>query len=259
MNKNEMRNNEMRNDGMKNDGIKNTWTNQYQNHGMMWPAEPLIRMLKGRHYPNSELYAYDFKNASLLDVGCGDACNFPLYKQLGVKRICGVEITDEICTLNEQRLRQMDIYAEMKMGTNDNIPYKNNEFDILVSWNAGYYMGDADNYVSFDVYMKEFARILKNGGVFVFSIPKASHAIFNESIELNEGYAVIQKDALGIRKGIVFRKFRDQQDITMALSEYFYDIHIGSIQDDYFGTAAHWYIGYAKKQICAGTLSNNWQ
>lgn len=61
----------------------NTWTMQYANNDMMWPTETLIRMFKGRNYPNCNLYLNDYTSASLLDVGCGDANNFPLYSQLG--------------------------------------------------------------------------------------------------------------------------------------------------------------------------------
>jgi ubiquinone/menaquinone biosynthesis C-methylase UbiE len=120
--------------------MKNSWTEQYDKNDMMWPTESLIRMFKGRHYPNSSLYNNEFTNATILDVGCGDANNFLLYNQLGFKKICGVEITEEICKINKERLNRLGIQSEMRVGTNNNIPYSE-EFDYLVSWNACYYMG----------------------------------------------------------------------------------------------------------------------
>lgn len=63
---------------------------------MMCPLEKLIRMFKGKNYPNCHLFMEDFTYASLLDVGCGDINNFPLYSSLEFKKLCEVEATEEI-------------------------------------------------------------------------------------------------------------------------------------------------------------------
>ncbi len=228
--------------------MSNTWTKQYLDNDMMWPAEPLIRMFRGKHYPNSELYACDFANSDLVDVGCGDGCNFVLYHQLGFRRLCGVEITDEICEVNSKRLSNLGIDTEMKTGTNDNIPYEDGSFDTLVSWNAGYYMGTEDKYFTFEEYMDEFSRVMKKDGLFIFSIPMADHEIFKECSMIDDKYAIIRRDALGIRNGIVFRRFKDEADLVSTLESHFYDVRLGAVCDDYFGTAAHWHIGYAKRR-----------
>lgn len=225
---------------------ENTWTKQYVNNDMMWPTENLIRMFKGRNYPDCHLYMNDFTKASLLDVGCGDANNFPLYSQLGFRKICGVEITEEICELNKERLNKMGIFAEMRVGTNDKIPYEE-MFDYLVSWNACYYMGGVENYFMFEDYLKEFIRVLKENGIFIFSIPTSDHVIFKDSEVIDDKYTIIQKDVLGIRKGKVFRIFKNENDLRETLGQFFNDIHVGSILDNYFGVAGHWYIGYCRK------------
>ena len=224
-----------------------TWTEQYNKNDIMWPTEPLIRMFKGRNYPNCDLYKNNFCESSILDVGCGDANNFLLYDQLGFKKMCGVEITQDICDLNKDRLQRLGIEADFRVGTNDNIPYEE-MFDYLVSWNACYYMGIAENYFKFEDYMEEFCHKLKENGIFIFSIPAADHRIYRDSIKIDDEYTMIQNDPLGIRKGIVFRKFEDETDIEKTLSEYFRDIHIGEINDNYFGTLGHWYIGYGYKK-----------
>lgn len=225
---------------------KNTWTRQYIDNDMMWPSENLIRMFKGKNYPDCHLSMNDYTHASLLDVGCGDANNFPLYSQLGFKKLCGVEITEEICQLNEERLSRMGIYAEMRVGTNDAIPWEET-FDYLVSWNAGYYMGVLDHYFMFEDYLEEFSRVLKKNGIFIFSIPMSDHDIFLHSETINEKYSVIQEDMLGIRNGVVFRKFKDEKDLRETLALFFEDIHLGSIRDNYFGVRGNWHIGYCRK------------
>lgn len=38
----------------------NTWTKQCIDNDMMWPAKNLIRMFKGKNYPDCHLYKNDF-------------------------------------------------------------------------------------------------------------------------------------------------------------------------------------------------------
>lgn len=227
--------------------MNSTWTQQYDNNDMMWPAEPLIRIFKGRNYPDCHIYKNKFSEASLLDVGCGDANNFPLYSQLGFQRICGVEITREICDLNQKRLNKLGIEAEMRVGTNDSIPY-DEQFDYLISWNSCYYMGEANNYFKFEDYLREYSRVLKRNGIFIFSVPASDHRIFLDSKSIDNKYSIIQNDPLGIRKNIVFRKFNSEEDIKECFGQYFNNIFLGEINDNYFGTRGHWHIGYCHKK-----------
>ena len=224
-----------------------TWTDQYNKSDIMFPTEPLIRMFKGRNYPNCDLFEKNFVDSTLLDVGCGDANNFILYDQLGFKNLNGVEITQEICDLNKERLDRLGIEATFKVGTNDHIPYEE-AFDFLVSWNACYYMGVESRYFKFEEYMAEFHSKLNENGIFIFSVPASDHRIFRDSIEIDDKYTMIQNDPLGIRKGVVFRKFRDETDLEDTLSNFFTNIHLGEVNDNYFGTVAHWYIGYAYRK-----------
>lgn len=73
----------------------NTWDLQYQSNDMMWPSEMLIRMFKGTRMPRCNFDKTKYMYQSIIDIGCGDCNNFPLYKQLGFRRICGVEITEK--------------------------------------------------------------------------------------------------------------------------------------------------------------------
>ncbi len=147
---------------------KNTWSLQYYNNDMRWPNEMIVRMFKG-NWKRCNFDKSLYPKQSICDVGCGDCGNFPLYKALNFKRICGVEIEQDIVDLNNKRMAALGIDADVRVGANDKIPFENNSFDYLISWNAGYYMGKPDNYHKFEEYVEEFARVLR-GGVFLFSL-----------------------------------------------------------------------------------------
>ena len=75
---------------MYNEQIKE-WTNIYkQDCDMAYPPEYVIRMFKGV-YPKLNLQRNGYSGKSILDIGCGDGRNIPLFKQLGFKYIAGTE------------------------------------------------------------------------------------------------------------------------------------------------------------------------
>lgn len=140
-----------------------TWSEQWVNDNARWPDTTLIRMMKG-NWPECNFKKENYKKQKILDVGCGDASNFPLYKQCGFKEICGVEISDEICEIDNARINKMGINGSVKKGTNNTIPFEDGYFDFIVSWNAFYYMGWNENYCNLEEYVTEFSRCLKRGG-----------------------------------------------------------------------------------------------
>jgi 2-polyprenyl-3-methyl-5-hydroxy-6-metoxy-1,4-benzoquinol methylase len=86
-----------------------------------------------------------FKGKNFCDVGCGDGRNLVLAKKCGFE-IYGVEITQEIVEKVKLNLQNAEINAfDIKVGANDDIPFANELFDYLLSWEASYYMMDERN------------------------------------------------------------------------------------------------------------------
>ena len=70
--------------------------------------------------------------SKLLDLGYGDGRNMPLFHNIGFK-IFGVEISEEINQLARERLENLGIDAELKIGQNNSIPYNDKVFDFIVA------------------------------------------------------------------------------------------------------------------------------
>lgn len=110
----------------------------------MYPAEYVIRIFKGK-YPRLNLSKDSFKNKKICDVGCGDGRHLVFLRKCGFD-VYGVEITEKIVNKVKNNLLKAKIDADVRVGTNDNIPFKDNYFDYLLSWNACYYMGKQSDF-----------------------------------------------------------------------------------------------------------------
>jgi SAM-dependent methyltransferase len=222
---------------------KSQWAKFYSSNQMSYPAEYVIRIFKGS-YPKLNFDKKSFIGKKICDIGCGDGRNLVLLHECGFD-LYGTEITQEIVSKTEFNLAKMNISAQIKTGTNDKLPFDTNFFDFLLSWNSCYYMG---NNLDFDIHVKEMARILKNDGYLIMSIPKKTNFIFKNSEKLKNGYRIIKNDPFNIRNGEVLRIFEDSRDIENTFSLYFKNFVFASIHDDCFGYDYHWHIVICRRK-----------
>lgn len=229
---------------MNNYNAKKEWTNDILNEKeMAFPSEYVIRIFKGS-YPFLNFDKSSYKNKKICDIGCGDGRNLVLLNQCGFDTY-GVELTKEITTKVMSDLNKLNINSEIQVGTNQNIPFDENFFDFLLSWNSCYYLGDNRD---FNTHVKEFSRILKKDGYLILSIPKKTCFIYHGSEKLKDGYQIIRNDPFNIRNGEILRMFEDEKEIEHVFSKYFKNFVFASIHDDCFGFDYHWHLIVCQKK-----------
>jgi SAM-dependent methyltransferase len=219
------------------------WAENYAAKPKSYPAENLVRIFKGS-YPRLSL---DKKYAGkrICDVGCGEGTNLAFLSTLGFQ-VAGVEISENVVDQARRNLAQMGISTgDLLVGHNASLPFENEYFDYLVSWNTCYYMGDSRD---FESHVREYARVLSSGGFFVCSVPKLSCFIYKNSEDLTGGFRKITSDPFGVRNGSVLFSFENEKDIERKFGEYFFDFKFGSIESDCFGYDYHWYLFVAQKK-----------
>jgi SAM-dependent methyltransferase len=220
-----------------------TWVNFYQTENMAFPSEGAIRIFKGS-YPRLNLDKTLYHEQKICDLGCGDGSNLVLLNQCGFE-LYGTEISQEIVDISKENLACIGIEADIRIAFNQSIPFDDEFFDYLLSWNQCYYMGDYDN---FDDYVLEFARILKPEGYLVLSIPKKTCFIYKGSEMYRNGYQIIRNDPFNLRNGAILRMFDNEQEIEDVFSKCFKNFAFASVEDDFFGYEYHWHLAVCQKK-----------
>lgn len=109
----------------------------------------------------------DFKEASILDVGCGlGRIMKPFSKHF--KEVVGVDINSKILEAAKFYL-DIDSSQNMKLVNNDgrNLPFEENTFDYVYSGGVLQHIPDIDVVTN---YFLEGMRVLKPGGILNFSV-----------------------------------------------------------------------------------------
>jgi SAM-dependent methyltransferase len=215
-----------------------------------YPTEWVIRTLLGT-YPNLDLDKSKYQGGSVLDLGFGDGRNIQLLKNCGLN-VSGVEITEEICGKVSEMLKLNNINANLKVGTNTNIPFEDNYFDYILASSSCYYV-DGDS--TFENNLVEINRVLKPGGYFIANFPLFSNvAGIEESFILknceliNKGHVIIKNDVYNIRNGYTFRAFQNEIELQNEFSIFFDKVYTGTCYDNYYGVQINSIICVARKK-----------
>lgn len=226
------------------DSLESKYDSFYRkrNPSNVYPVEFVVRAFLGT-YPLLKADRGAWQGKTVLDLGFGDARNIPLLHDLGM-RVCGVEISQEICGLAGDRLSAMGIDAILRVGRNNGIPFPDAHFDAVLACHACYYV-DAGS--SFSDNVREIARVLKPRGRFIFSAPAATSYIFKGAKDLGGGHMEIAHDPYGVRNGYVLKKFDDEPELRAAFTPLFESFAIGSCRNDFWGIQEHVWIVVCQK------------
>lgn len=209
----------------------------------VYPTEWVIRTLLGK-YPNLNLNKGKYKNAKILDLGFGDCRNMPLLKNCDFD-IYGVEISDEIIALAEEKLNDLQISAMLKKGSNSSIPFGERFFDYLLACHSCYYI---DENTTFEDNLFEMARVLKKDGILVASLPAPDNFILENCDKLENGHVIIRNDIYGLRNGYVFKTFQDEDDIKNSFERYFSNITVCQCLDNFWGVQINYFLVAGEKK-----------
>ncbi len=120
------------------------------------------------------LFAYEFarnilpKNSLVLEVGCGEGYGSNLLSQY-VEKVVGLDIDDK--TIKHASNKYSSENCIFKTYNGIKIPYKDNTFDAVVSFQVIEHIQDDENYVS------EILRVLKQASPFILTTPNREYRL----------------------------------------------------------------------------------
>ena len=204
--------------------------NLYKQSGndLAFPSETLIRLLKGDYIlgKNDAGQFLEIESKSVLDVGFGNGNNTILLASLGMN-VSGIEIHQNICEQVLETFEKTGLRADLRVGTNQEIPFDDNTFDFLVSWNVLHYEGTEEGVKAG---IKEYTRVLKNGGRLLLSTTGPTHKILLNGKTLGKHRYEIGLPG-DFRQGQVHFFFDTPNYIEFYFKEFFSNLQIGRIED----------------------------
>lgn len=215
----------------------------------LYPTEWIIRTMLGS-YPELKLDKSAYAGGKILDLGFGDGRNMPLLNNCGLK-ISGIEITEETVELGKKSMDLLQIDADLKVGSNTNIPFDDASFDYILASSSCYYV---DGNASFNDNMEEIKRVLRSGGSFIANFPAFTDIkgvepsfILKDAVRLEDDHIIIQNDIYGIRNGYKFKAFDSADKIKAYFAKGFTNVSVGICMDNYYGVQINHFIVTAQK------------
>ncbi|MCV9926097.1 class I SAM-dependent methyltransferase [Flavobacterium sp. LS1R49] len=114
----------------------------------------------------------EFKDRNVLDLGCGYGWHCIYAKEQGAKNVVGVDLSEKMIQKAKENSKGLTI--DYKQGAIEDIDFKPEEFDIVISSLAFHYVKDLETVFN------KINQYLKKGGSFVFSM---EHPVFTSRPE----------------------------------------------------------------------------
>lgn len=207
--------------------------------GLQWPSETLVRLFKANYVPG---LTSDLSDKKVLVVGFGNGNNLKFLGGLGLD-LYGTEVHEDICRHVERELKAQGLDADLRVGVNTDLPFRDEAFDYLVSWNVIHYEDNEDDIRSA---IREYHRVLAPGGRFFLSTTGPEHKILvNAEMLGGHRYRIGRED--DFREGEVYFYFDREDYVEFYFSEYFDEILTGRTHDHLLTGTLDWFIATGVK------------
>ena len=197
-------------------------TNRLNTNFPIWPNEILLKILFGNYLSKKIKLP---KNSNILDVGCGFGNNLLPFKDFNFN-LFGTEVTKKTALISKKILNDKGIVSDIKKGTNQSLPFKNNFFDLLISINVLHY---EKNLNGINKSLKEYKRVLKNNGNIIIFTVGPKHLIYKKAKSLdNHVYEIHDWD---FRNNSKYFYFDNEKYLELYMKKFFKAIEIGRVTE----------------------------
>lgn len=220
---------------------KKTWDDNIKlfPRKLQYPDENLVRLFSGKYVdvPNPP--------AKVMEHGFGHATNLVFFASKDYE-CAGCEISGSFIKEAEKLFKSMNKPIDLRLVKDDAIPYDDNVFDIVVSWNVIHYLGKRKAVLKT---IDELCRVLKPGGVLLLSTIHHGSFFSDRMKSAGDSSWIIEKESsYDNRKGLTFF-MAESKDELVSLFNPFSKVKTGSVALDLFNHSLRmaWFLVYAVK------------
>jgi SAM-dependent methyltransferase len=206
---------------------------------LSYPTETLVRLFKGAYIPGMPK-ALDGLRAC--DISCGSGNNAFFLHDLGMS-VFATEIDKAICA-NVHRTAQLSgRNIDVRVGLNRSLPFDDDFFDFLVSWNVLHYERSEE---AIRQGIAEYARVLRPGGRLILSTTGPDHKILAGAHTVGSHlYEIGRGD--DFRQGERFFYFDAPNYLHYYFDGTFDEVMIGRTHDRLFTETLDWWLVTGRK------------
>ena len=212
----------------------------------MYPTESILRLSCRSFIPGfqEKLSRDGFEDAEALEVSFGNGVNLSLLGRLGVQ-LSGLNVGKKIVGKCRADLPGWGYEADLRVGSNLNLPFDDNKFDLVLTSRTILYV---NNSLEMKPAIAEQARVLKPGGRIVAGITGPRHRIRENAVPAGNG--LYQKvHSMDHTSGQIFFYFNSKRQIKNYLSKSFENILIERTDEDLFIGTNDYFLMTATKPI----------
>ncbi len=206
-----------------------------------YPNEMLVKICSSKKYSRLTNNLFSDKKLKVCEIGClsGNNIRFFLDKKW---KTYGVEINKDLIKLAKKNLKRFKLKAnQLKIGNNENLPFKSNYFDLLVSINTIHYSSGK----KIDDAIKEYSRVLKKNGLVIIETPSPKHDAVMNSKKKKDNLWIWKWG--GFRNNQVVGFFDNKIKLKKKLKKFFSKVQINERSEVYDDIKLYWYFAVCKK------------
>lgn len=205
----------------------------------LWPNEFLVKLLSSSAY--SDVKSKLPSKPKVLEVGIFAGNNARMLRQKNFE-VYGSEVNSDMVDVSQHFLNSLGLSeVEVRIGSNENLNFPDNYFDLLVSINTLHYSSG----IGTDRALTEFARVLKPGGFAIIETPSEEHFIPRKCKRINENEWIWE--AGGFRDGEVVGFFDSKEHLKSKAKKCFTNVDVLSRSESFSTINLAWWIAVAQK------------